>query len=395
MWAYPGKKLLFMGGEFGQSSEWNHDRSLDWWLLDAGPYHRGLKAPRGDLNRPVPRRAVAPPAGLRSSGLSVDGLRRLGAERRRLLPLRQDPDDLVLCVCSFTPVVRRRLSRRRPAARVLRGARQHRQPRSTAASDVGQRRGRAGRAHPLARPALFGAAHPAAARRALARARGSAELDVAAADPHAPGTPVPARRHLGRRRRELRAVQRARDGGGALPLRRGGSGPRDPSHPRARAHRSGLARLPARGPARALLRLPGPRPLRSAGRASLQSRQGPARPLRQGDRGHDHAVPTRSSAIDWAIPKAISAGRPGQRASICPRASSSTRRSTGRRPPAAHAVAQDRHLRAPRQGLHRPPSGRAPPSSAAPTRASPHRRPSRTSRSSASPPSSCCPCTTR
>src|SRR5207302_9173047 len=51
MWAYPGKKLLFMGGEFGQSDEWNHDESLAWWLLDAGPYHSAVQTLVADLNR--------------------------------------------------------------------------------------------------------------------------------------------------------------------------------------------------------------------------------------------------------------------------------------------------------------------------------------------------------
>jgi len=50
-WLFPGKPLLFMGGEFGQSAEWNADGELDWWLLDAGPYHRGLKQFVGDLNK--------------------------------------------------------------------------------------------------------------------------------------------------------------------------------------------------------------------------------------------------------------------------------------------------------------------------------------------------------
>ncbi|OOZ42155.1 1,4-alpha-glucan branching enzyme [Solemya pervernicosa gill symbiont] len=47
---YPGKKLLFMGSEFAQGGEWNHDRALDWWLLDS-PLHNGMKQGVGDLNR--------------------------------------------------------------------------------------------------------------------------------------------------------------------------------------------------------------------------------------------------------------------------------------------------------------------------------------------------------
>jgi 1,4-alpha-glucan branching enzyme len=50
-WLFPGKKLLFMGGEFGQRAEWNANGQLDWWLLEAGPYHRGLQKFIEDLNR--------------------------------------------------------------------------------------------------------------------------------------------------------------------------------------------------------------------------------------------------------------------------------------------------------------------------------------------------------
>jgi 1,4-alpha-glucan branching enzyme len=50
-WFFPGKKLLFMGGEFGQSQEWNANAELDWWLLKEGPYHLGLQRFTADLNR--------------------------------------------------------------------------------------------------------------------------------------------------------------------------------------------------------------------------------------------------------------------------------------------------------------------------------------------------------
>jgi 1,4-alpha-glucan branching enzyme len=50
-WTFPGKKLLFMGGEIGQRNEWNANAELDWWLLGSGPFHQGLQRWVSDLNK--------------------------------------------------------------------------------------------------------------------------------------------------------------------------------------------------------------------------------------------------------------------------------------------------------------------------------------------------------
>lgn len=50
MWSHPGKQLLFMGQEFAQESEWNNERSLDWWLADSPP-HQGIQRLVAQLNQ--------------------------------------------------------------------------------------------------------------------------------------------------------------------------------------------------------------------------------------------------------------------------------------------------------------------------------------------------------
>ena len=104
MWGYPGKKLLFMGGEFAQRAEWNFDRGLDWHLC-AAPAHQGVQALIGDLNRLY----RAHPA-LHARDCEPDGFRWIEADDRDASVyawLRVAPDaPPVAVVCNFTPVPR-------------------------------------------------------------------------------------------------------------------------------------------------------------------------------------------------------------------------------------------------------------------------------------------------
>jgi 1,4-alpha-glucan branching enzyme len=105
MWAYPGKKLLFMGGEFGQRAEWDHDNELDWSAL-ADPMHAGVARLVGDLNRPLSRRGGAARMRLRAARLRVDRLPRSRPERHRLRAPRKVRRQHRHRACNFTPVPR-------------------------------------------------------------------------------------------------------------------------------------------------------------------------------------------------------------------------------------------------------------------------------------------------
>jgi len=105
-WLFPGKKLLFMGGEFGQSAEWNANGQLDWWLLDAGPYHRGLQKFVEDLNKLY----IASP-GLYQSDYDHGGFYWIDCADREssvLSFIRQNPDGTnpVAVILNLTPVPR-------------------------------------------------------------------------------------------------------------------------------------------------------------------------------------------------------------------------------------------------------------------------------------------------
>ncbi len=104
MWGHPGKKLLFMGQEFAQPGEWNHDAPLPWALLD-DPRHAGVQRLVADLNRiyrelPALHRLDCEAAGFAWLDAS-------DAEQSVLAWLRRDEQGgIVLVVSNFTPLPR-------------------------------------------------------------------------------------------------------------------------------------------------------------------------------------------------------------------------------------------------------------------------------------------------
>jgi 1,4-alpha-glucan branching enzyme len=108
MWTHPGKKLLFMGGEFGQWREWTHEGQLEWDLAQL-PDHAGLQRWVADLNR-----AYREKPSLHELDFSGDGFQWVDnhdSDNSILTFLRLSKDGKPsLCACNFTPVVREKYS---------------------------------------------------------------------------------------------------------------------------------------------------------------------------------------------------------------------------------------------------------------------------------------------
>ena len=170
MWAHPGKKLLFMGGELAQEREWSADRSLDWHLLE-NPSHAGVQALVRDLNRLYRDEPALWERDFDPSGFTWleagDGASNTLAFAR----FSGDGARTLVCVCNFSPVVRSGYRvgpsagwelARDPELR-RRRLRRHRRRAGSRSR---------GRGAAVERPAVVGGANPPAARRPLARARG-------------------------------------------------------------------------------------------------------------------------------------------------------------------------------------------------------------------------------
>jgi 1,4-alpha-glucan branching enzyme len=103
MFAFPGKKLLFMGNEIAQGYEWNFDASIEWHLLDY-EHHRGMQTLVGDLNRLYRHNTE-----LHRFDFSPDGFEWIesdGSDQSVLSFLRKDGDKTFVVVLNFTPVPR-------------------------------------------------------------------------------------------------------------------------------------------------------------------------------------------------------------------------------------------------------------------------------------------------
>ncbi|HEX3659038.1 MAG TPA: 1,4-alpha-glucan branching protein GlgB [Pirellulales bacterium] len=105
MWAHPGKKLLFMGGELGQWNEWNYDTSLQWDLLQ-WDLHRGLKKFVSDLNHLYRREPALHQIDFDHHGFEWIDCHNYDESIMCFMRKAKDPRDFLAVCCNFTPVPR-------------------------------------------------------------------------------------------------------------------------------------------------------------------------------------------------------------------------------------------------------------------------------------------------
>jgi 1,4-alpha-glucan branching enzyme len=104
-WTHPGKKLLFMGSEFGQWNEWNHDHELQWDLLQWDT-HQGVQKMMADLNGLYRREKSFHQVDFDHTGFEWIDCHNYADSILAYIRRATDPSDYVTVVCNFTPVVR-------------------------------------------------------------------------------------------------------------------------------------------------------------------------------------------------------------------------------------------------------------------------------------------------
>ena len=105
MFGHPGKKLLFMGDEFAQWKEWEHDQSIDWHLLNYRD-HQGMRHLVRDLNALYKAEPALHQVDFEWQGFEWVELHDWENSVLAFLRRGKDPSEVVLVVCNFTPVVR-------------------------------------------------------------------------------------------------------------------------------------------------------------------------------------------------------------------------------------------------------------------------------------------------
>jgi 1,4-alpha-glucan branching enzyme len=105
MFTYPGKKLLFMGCEFGQGEEWNHDKILDWYVLQY-PLHAGIKKLVTDLNQLYQKHSALYKYDFDTFGFEWIDCH--DTDQSILAYLRKSDNESIIIILNFTPVVRKK-----------------------------------------------------------------------------------------------------------------------------------------------------------------------------------------------------------------------------------------------------------------------------------------------